>query len=194
MPWLFGMPDSIRVPAVFELDGEPDMKANIDLSPEVVDGVAVITKLVVSVDLAEAPAGVTAWMLRDLASQWDELVPLVMVKGTPVGAAFAYSVGNAAQREVILDRIKSDRARADPIARREMNIDHLEKVAAVYREAVAKGRTRLDAIRKAFPGKDGRPVSKSTAARWVAEARKLRLLDEDPMVEAYRAAMKEATP
>lgn len=110
--------------------------------------------------------GVTAEMIRILADHWDGIVAeavsqhdIVTTDGDLVAA------------------ITLDRALADPAARRAMKVDHLVEVARVYREATARGGNIEAAIIRAFPGKDGKRVAKSTVFRWVAKARELGLLE-----------------
>ncbi len=69
------------------------------------------------------------------------------------------------------EEFRRRRGLVDPVQRRELGESHLARIADAYREAEAAGHSGLRYIMRTFN------CSKSTAARWIAEARKTGLLE-----------------
>jgi hypothetical protein len=112
--------------------------------------------------------GVTTYILRFVARSLDFVV------ADALRAAGALSPDVESERAFRLRRGESDWP-----ARREMSQEHLERVAKVYQTADAQGKKALNAVRNSFPNSKGDgSISNSTAARWIAEARKAGLLEE----------------
>ena len=110
--------------------------------------------------------GVTLGVLREVAADFNELLYEAMKQAGVV------QEGEAAERAFYRRR-----GEQDPVVRREMTGDHLGRVAAIYQEAEVKGASGLRAVMASFPGrgKTGR-ASKTTAARWIGQARDAGLL------------------
>jgi hypothetical protein len=142
--------------------------AYIDVYPE---SGSLVTKLVkIYPPNEDRGEGITKAVLKLVTKDWDEILFKAIQQAGLAGE------GAKAEAEFRALRGKADA----PTQRREMTESHLSKVAEVYRRAEQAGGSPapLRAVMAAFPGRNSDRVSKSTAARWIKEARQVGLLEE----------------
>ena len=124
------------------------------------DGQPVIQKVTIWAPIRDEGHGVTRAVLRCVADEIEQVLVEAMRQAGYV------EPGVEAEQE-----FRRRRGLSDPVQRREMDESHLSRVAAAYRDAHGRGFSGLRYVMKSFN------CSKSTAARWVAEARKTGLLE-----------------
>jgi hypothetical protein len=137
--------------------------ATVDVTPE---GEVMIRHMTIYAPMRDEGHGVTRTALREVAAQLDAVLAEAMRQ------AGVIDEGDTAERAFL--RRRGDQ---DPVVRRESTSDHLGRVAAIYQSAEDKSSSGLRAVMAAFPGrgKTGR-ASKTTAARWIGQAREAGLL------------------
>ena len=137
---------------------------NAEVNP---DGAVRVQKVTVYPPGRDEGHGVTRAVLREVAAEFDGLLVEAMRQ------AGVLDEGQSAEHAFLRQR-----GEQDPIVRRETTGDHLGRVAAIYKEAEGKSLSGLRAVMVAFPGrgKTGR-ASKTTASRWIRQAREAGLLE-----------------
>ena len=124
------------------------------------EGQPVIQKVTIWAPLRDEGHGVTRAVLRCVSDEIEQVLVEAMRQAGYV------EPGVEAEQE-----FRRRRGLSDPVQRREMDESHLSRVAAAYRDAQGRGFSGLRYVMKSFN------CSKSTAARWIAEARKTGLLE-----------------
>lgn len=137
--------------------------AHAEVSPS---GTVTVKSVTIYAPMRDEGHGVTRTVMREVAAEFDTMLVEAMRQAGVV------EEGEVAERAFFRDR-----AELDPVASRQTTGDHLGRVAAIYKDAEDKGSSGLRAVMAAFPGrgKTGR-ASKTTAARWIGQARTAGLL------------------